>query len=487
MVVQAERLKVPLTAVSSIIDKAFALYDPELGFLRASGESGVFARPFGRDTMISERHKLKAYELNPDICMDQTFPAVAYILLHIPEKDIPKAGIYRGEAPHEMGRREQGYPENFGYIDETGFGICCDSADATDLTMLTVFELEEKFTGKLQKAVNRLAEKLKKPSHDVNYYVQMMTEWAVKNTMEYQGSAYIGAEYNPERDTKSHKGLNVQFWRDSEYSVTKEDGTPLIHPVYPAEEQTLRWSALKKAGARLANVNPGLAYKALLAAELTKQQFNKRFIYEYEDRYGNFGVDNGLYIASAVDGQGYKSKDVSCDEITLLSHVFQGEYFIDDPKLQRNVTLRSYRRLFTELGGFRTVDRRNHPENIYHGPDSIWPHRQADIVYAVESEAQRVKDENPFQFAEYRQMAINIAMAGLRPIFNYKNPMELVLLRDGGYDIFRAWNKLLKLWQESARVQAFSAFAALYLMEYLKTHQVEEIELFHPQAASYLS
>ncbi|MDD2822553.1 MAG: hypothetical protein PHQ59_00565 [Candidatus Daviesbacteria bacterium] len=461
---------------SLIVEKTFNLFDPQFGFLRASGEGGTFARPFGRDTMMSALHLTRAHELNPALPVDQIFPAVAFILLHTPEIDIPEAGIYRGKPPHEMGTKDQGFPERFGCIDEAGFGICCDSADGADRTLLTIFDLEERFPHHLQTAINQLAVKFNKPSHEVNYYVEMITEWAIKNTQEFEGSAFIGAMYDPKRNNIEHRGLNKQFWRDSEFSVTKEDGSDLTHPLYTAEEQALRWSALLRAGKFLGEKNPDLAAKALKAAKLTKEKFNQRFPYKYEDRTDESTI-TGTYIASAIDATGYQVRDVTCDEITLLSHVVDGEYFITDPELRRDIIMRSYRRLFDELGGFRTIDRNNHPQNIYHGPNSIWPHRQADIVYAIETEAQRIKDENPFWYNEYKKLTEQVAVAALRPLTHYNDPIELVIITAGEYDLFRTYCEDFDRQQESSRVQAFSGFSALYLNEYLSNkYQIEELD-----------
>lgn len=441
-----------------IIQKTFDLFDHDLGYLRASGKDGVFARPFGRDTMISAHALLKAYELNPEIPIEKIFPAVAFILINTPEKDVPEAGIYRGKPPHEMGTKDQGFPEKFGLMDEaTGFGICCDSLDAPDRTLLTIFELEEKFPGKLQKALDNLAKKTDKPSNHINHYIEIITQWAVENTNEFEGSAFIGAAYDPRRDNRNHRGLNKQLWRDSEFSMTKADGSKLTHPLYPAEEQALRWSSLKKAAEKLKKINPDLAEKALKAADLTKQKFNEKFPYQDSE---------GKYIASAVDKTGYKVKDVTCDEITLLSHRCGQEYFIQDPDLRKNIITRSYRKLFDSLGGFRTIDRLNHPGNIYHGPDSIWPHRQADIVFALDEEVKKVKD--PLSRNQYEQMAKNIAEAALKPIAYYDNPVELVIIKNNSYDLFRTYCQEFDRYQESSRVQAFSGFSALYLTEYLK-------------------
>lgn len=372
----------------------------------ASSPEGPYGRPFGRDSAIVALFALAMHRMEPNVDRtSRTVSAIRSMGSHIALRDVTEAGIQRGKMAHEIGRLEEGFPADW-YRDESGVGRNHDSLDATSRHVSVIKEI-------LDLDPDQAPELLP--------LVELMAEWEIRNTIEFGGAAFVPAELD---ENRTYPGLYQQRWRDCRYSTVGEDGDILKPPVYPLEEQSLRWASLSAAADMLADHNPELAQEAKVTAAYMKQMFMDRFVYEDE---------NGVGLADALDGEGNQSRAVTIDQLLALLPSHNGESIIDDPKMREEIIDRAFRELFTPAG-LRTISPQSkvHPDSIYHGPKSIWPHAQGLAVMALHQEAMRNKGVDNVLYEKDRARVLQLAQAMFGPLVHFNSPIESIQIKDDG-------------------------------------------------------
>lgn len=294
--------------------------------------------------------------------------------------------------------------------------------------------------------------------------MELMTEWSIRNVGEFGGAAYVGAKFDLKRE---FPGLTNHRWRDSGFSTINPDGSIPKHPIYPVEEQALRWSALLCGADMLAQTNPVLSKRAREVAAAHKKQFNNTFVYTDEE---------GPFLADAFDGRGQMLKTITCDPILTLLPSHGKESIIDNPDLSRAIIERSFTELF-DRGGLRPVSNKSavHPNNLYQGPNSRWPHASSMGVLAIDTEAQRVRKTHPSLAREYIERALMLGKSTLEPVAYFGSPLETFQV--GGDGRFYPYEEVDGDGNvhRGASVQAFSGAGCEYDARYVESHGVSEI------------
>lgn len=448
------RIIVPLSQIDSIAHKIEPLIRTD--GINASSAEGRFSRPFGRDFAETASQLHEAHRISKNGFMDRIVPATLNMITWIGKEDIPEAGIEKGKMFHEKGTIAQGYPKDW-YVNEQGIGENYDTADATDLAVISVYELSLDYPYIVDYAMP---------------YLKSMAEWIVRNTSEYGGAAYVGAKFDPRR---RYKGLVNHNWKDNEFSYVNEKGEIPKHPIYPVREQGFRYASLLMLSEMLKDFDPKLSKTAESLARHHKIWFNDKFPYQ----------DNGgVFLADALDGAMRPiTTTKSCDAIAVLSTRF---CIIDDFELRREIIKRSYKDLYDERIGLKTVspDSLIHLRNIYHGPEAAWPHAQGFAIQGILREIERLGGKYLDLCEEYDEIAIQIAKASLRPTFYYKSPVEIVkLASDEPYERYIEYDMEGDIIGSGCDTQAWTGSENEYASNVLRSRGIKEIEVFAPRAA----
>ncbi len=438
------------------LDPIFKLSDALLEGDRiyASTPDGPFGRGlFGRDSTITAAIKAASYRLCPNGQLDQIIPPITALHRFIALKDLPSAGIRRGDLIHENRTVAEGFPPD--WFAPGGIGFNYDELDGPDRLIILDYELIQMRPALYSQYVES---------------IELMVERGIRNAREYQGAGYVRASEEPDR---LFPGITDKRWRDGYATTVSDDLSFPPHPIRPVEEQALRWSALQNGADLIEGRNPKLASQARETARFVQQQFINNFVYDDA---------KGVFIADAVDAYNRRIHAITTDQILVLLHEYDKRTILDDPVLQQAVIRRSFDELFSQ-GGFKTVSENGpvHPGNKYQGPKSRWPHASAMAVQAIDAERKRTKDLTLRE--ELLQKALQLGEAMLDPLVYFGTPVEAVHVTDEGeytleYDTSSPDGKSLQY----ARIQAWSGAGGEFVAHYLKSHGKTHITVTNPTA-----
>lgn len=312
--------------------------------IRAS-MGGFFTRPFGRDTYYTLLGLIAAVEDYGKYFVDEaTLVGAALSYLSYMSKE--------GELPHEVGTKEQGFPFE---VDKKGFGRHFNSIDATGLALVTIDKLM------------RLFPKNKRLRKEAPAKLKLMTKWSL---------AMIGKNKGMVGYSHSGEGSREHTWQDGAYSILTDTGELVEHPVYPVLEQAIYWDGLSRMGERFAKTDLGIRAKS--AASRIKKNFNKKFIFRKNGRWG---------IARAVCADGDVVHSANVDSLMLLDFDFEGRSIFNTKNKThlRGIVKRLLVDLDAPVGGLRTQGI-NSPEKRkfqYHSRSSIWPFANCVAIHGL--------------------------------------------------------------------------------------------------------
>jgi glycogen debranching enzyme len=417
-----------------------------MGILASSSEE-AFGRVFGRDTLITQlvlraaRQRFGKNYVSPNVLARAGFP----LMDNVAQRDDPRQGVWEGQELHEMGTSEQGFPSDWDSSSNVdGTKVNYDTVDATPLSIIVAKQMLDAFPTdpEVQAKYNK---------------IEPMTRWAINNMSRHGGLiGYTGAEYDEVRASAGVKGLRNHTWQDCANSIVDAHGEIPKHPIKPVAEQAMTWVALLEAADFLRMRDPHLSLQAQEAADRLKQTFNDRFI--YRDERG------GSYLARAIDGKDQQVQAVNIDVLATLGYTYKGESIVTDERVIDDVIRRSMRELYTPLGGLRTQSPLNivHPNGIYHGPTSFWPHANILAVMGLLSAADRIRERNPLVAEEYTKHALDVTAVTMGMIVYFGSPVETFhIFPDGTVDLFRTKRPDGSI-QTSALTQAWAWAAAIF-------------------------
>lgn len=452
-------VRVPLDSLLPIPHQIDFLMTSE-GIL-ASGNADIFNRVFVRDGAKVADDKLAIRKLFPEYDVSPAINALLALLKYQAKVNNPTIGKYKGSFGHEHG--SNGYPAGWP-VNENGVGENYDSADGTHLALIG-----------LHKAL----------AFDQNLLAKILPEvigaleWSMANCARFNGwPAYIGAEFDPERRTDDKEnpppGLRNHRWTDSGDSLVHEDGSQVPHPITGVEVVGLTWAAHLRWADTLHRIAPQVAKRLRQSAQELKTRFNTAFPYTDSD---------GAFIADAIDGNGKQVCAITCNPAILLAAEYNGQTIIEDDNLTLSVIRRMVKDLYDPRGGLRTISPRStsHPDSIYHGPYSLWPHVQSDAVQGFDAFAKRVAKSDPAVAQEVHTMALAVAEASLRPGAYFGSPVETIQIPDnGGIELYVEYNDNGTIKRTSCMVQAFAGAAMEYNIAYLQHNGIQEVTIFRP-------
>ncbi len=452
---ELEERKVPLDIIESIAHQTDYLMGSD--GVRASSALDRFSMYFQRDGFTMINHKIEAHKLSPNGLLEgPVIPAVFGMLRFMAKEDRPERGKYRGKLGHQFGRIEEGFPKDW-YVNEDGMGENYDARDSNPLALIVMDKLIEFKPDLLRYFIP---------------YVVPMLEWDIKDSERYRGfPAYVGAKFDPKR---KFPGLTHHRWTDGEYTIVKEDGTLAKHPITAVEIISLTWAARLKWADRLADIRPDLARTLKTSAVDLEKMFNRHFV---------FSDSKGAYLADALDGDLNQIRTITVNPAIVLASDYRGRCIVGDEELVYEIIKRMLG-FHDSRGGISTVSSESysHPKNIYHGPNSLWPHMQAYAVEGIELSARRVEGRYPDLASYYRHWGLVLAEDSLRPPAYYGSPIELVMLpKSGGYQLYEGFNDEGEKVEESCKEQAWTGGGMEHSIAHLRSHGKSEVTVFTPR------
>lgn len=417
--------------------------ETERGIL-ASAKTELFGCIFGRDSLITSLHLLKAYQYTHQ---EYFITVVRKVLLTLSDLQGVDLNIESGEQPgkiiheyrpdqHEHLTRPGGASGNerpwYLYPDQIMRNY--DTVDATPLFLIAVYRYYQ------------LTLKSGQPDKEFLDKIMPHVKAAINWLFWYADSdkdGFVDYQLHPQR---RYGGLQNQNWMDSSEATFHEDGSPVVYPIAPVEAQAYTYVALrmwsiffskhKTEGRQSDKYISNVLNRQ--AGEL-KERFNQRFVMHNPEPV----------LASGIDGQGKLLESVrsSMGHVlwASLNHEDDGEVdgILDQKYVESIVKRLLSADMFEPEAGIRTLSRKSagFEPNSYHN-GSIWPHDNSMIADGLE--AYGYEDES---------WLVRIAM--LKAVSHFKHPLELYVY-DREYSDYKAPHG-----QMANRMQAWSAAAIL--------------------------
>jgi len=397
--------------------------ETERGIL-ASGRKDLFGCVFGRDSLITALLLLRVYEKKQD---QYLLLLVRNILVNLAKlqgrEHNPESGEEAGKIIHEFRSENHEHltksQEHPWYVYPDGIMRNYDTVDATPLFLIAV-------------------EKYYRLSSDEEFLdllkgnVSDALAWLL-TTMDNHEAGFVSYQFHADR---THGGLRVQSWMDSDESVFFEnrDEKP-VYSIAPVEVQGYAYRALSVWHLLLAESEPALSQLLLARARTLREAFYDRLM-----------LPKGS-PAYALDGQGrmLTSARSSMGHLLWAGARDEGSYYsiLAAEDIGRVVERLMKEDLFVSEAGIRTLSTSSsrYEANSYHN-GSIWPHDTALIALGMrdagfELEARRVRD------------------ALLKAYTHYGVPLELFVY-DGKFRDYQG-----PLGQRACQTQAWSAAGLL--------------------------
>jgi glycogen debranching enzyme len=413
--------------------------------INASGKEDVYGCIFGRDSAITILKIVKATSSNNVYTSDQLTNLHAMCkrgLLTLVSLQGKEINIESGEEPgkfiHEF--RKEKYerlltlPKPW-YIYPDGILRNYDSIDSTPLGLIAIY-------------------KYWKATHDTDFLLRVLPaveaglNWIITYG-DLDKDYLLEYELNKER---THGGLPVQSWTDSEHSMLNDLGEFPLYPIAPVEVQGYAWLALNLWADFYGGENTAYANTASFANKLRsfalnlKTRFNETFL---------FSDDGLIFPAQALDGNKRQIRTVTGNPLLLLwatheDETGKKEAIINTEHIADMVKRSFMKDLFDSDAGIRTMTEKSptynpYPDSYHNG--SFWPKlngmsHEGLIHWGYENEAALLKT------------------ATLKPLLYFGTPIELYIKNiDGTYAPFKN-----EFGQESCKNQAWSAATALDLL-----------------------
>lgn len=410
--------------------------------INASGKDDVYGCIFGRDSAITILKILKS-------CANEKADFEKHRLLEISKRGLMTLVTLQGKQTNNESGEEPGKfiheyrPDNFErlttlekpwYVYPDGVLRNYDSIDSTPLCLIAIYQYWQ---------LTRDDEFLLSVLPSVEAGLNWIITYGDKDKdflMEYELPT-----------TRSHGGLVVQSWTDSEESMLDQNGAFPLYPIAPVEVQGYAWLALKLWGDFYANNKLHYAKTKKFARKLRQQakglkkQFNTMFIFKDGDHY---------YAAQALDGLKNQIQTVTGNPLLLFWAAYKKdgrvETIVEEKYINDIVTRAMKDDMFDADAGVRTMSTLSKTyvsgQNSYHN-GSFWPKLNG-------------MSHEGFENLGYMKEARLLRNATLKPIMYFGSPIELYVKTDtGDYLLYKN-----SLGQESCRQQAWSAAAALDLL-----------------------
>lgn len=393
----------------------------------ASGKDELYGAIFGRDSLITSLKLLKVYQQTEN---QDLLRIVRKVLLTLAQLQGKEVNIESGEEPgkciheyrpdHHEHLTEQRNKPWYLYPDKIMRNY--DTVDATPLYLIAVYRYLQQ-------------------SHDNDFLDQVgqSVELSLKWIFDFADSnkdGFIDYSINSQRHSG---GLVNQNWMDSTEAIFHEDGSLVAAPIAPVEAQAYVYLALRLWQKHFADTDKEKSGQFFSRAYQLKKQFNRTFILD----------DDGLYLASALDGTGKPIKAVR----SSMGHGLWAALTVDEDGEQDCIVESEFipaivRRMFEndlyQKGvGIRTLSKKStaFSANSYHN-GSIWPHDNSMIADGLENFG-------------YLAQAQELRDAILAAASYFQTPIELFVY-DENYSFY-----LSPTGQEACKNQAWSAAALL--------------------------
>lgn len=418
--------------------------ETERGIL-ASAKTELFGCIFGRDSLITSLHLLKAYQHTRQ---EYLLSVVRKVLLTLADLQGTDLNIESGEEPgkiiHEFRPDQHEHLTNIQsdsqhkswYLYPDQIMRNYDTVDATPLFLIAAYryyQLTQKDGQPDGEFINKVMPNVKAAINWLYWYG------------DSDGDGFLDYQLHPER---RYGGLQNQNWMDSSEATFHEDGSPVVYPIAPVEAQAYTYAALRlwaryfeSRKSRGKSGQSNLQASEILGrrADRLKTDFNQKFIINHPH----------TFLASGIDGQGKQMSSVrssmghclwaslNLDDDGVIDGILEEKYI--NPVVKRLLTSD----MFEPEAGIRTLSRDSvgFEPNSYHN-GSIWPHDNSMIADGLEAYG-------------YVDEAWLVRIAMLKAVAYFKHPLELYVY-DHEYADYRAPHG-----QMANRMQAWSAAAIL--------------------------